>query len=171
MKKYYMIAAAAIVLLGIVFSLRLLSGEDDWICENGQWTKHGNPSAEKPETPCGGTNANNQQGKTNENEDKTSGLASENNNQIIGGPCSYEKFDGKCEVVDVVGKETVRFKFTPNEAMDLKNIGWAKESDILGKVYEESNDGIKNARKGRIFDCQMELITKGTCTPAIFSFN
>lgn len=171
MKNYYIIAAAVIVLLGIIFSLRLLSGEDDWICENGQWTKHGNPSAEKPETPCLDANVNNQQREKNENGDKTSGLASENNNQIIGGPCSYEKFDGKCEVVDVVGKETVRFKFTPNEAMDLKTIEWAKESDILGRIYEESYEGIKNAWKGRILNCQMEIITRGTCTPTIFSFN
>jgi len=37
----------------IIFILRLLSGEDNWICQNGEWVKHGNPSAQKPTTPCG----------------------------------------------------------------------------------------------------------------------
>ncbi len=33
--------------------VRLFSGEDDWICENGQWQAHGRPSAAKPTTGCG----------------------------------------------------------------------------------------------------------------------
>jgi hypothetical protein len=27
--------------------------EDDWVCENGQWTWHGNPDNPKPSFPCG----------------------------------------------------------------------------------------------------------------------
>jgi hypothetical protein len=27
--------------------------EDSWICSNGEWVKHGNPSAPKPEGQCG----------------------------------------------------------------------------------------------------------------------
>lgn len=30
-----------------------LSNEDDWICVNGQWIEHGNPSAPKPTKQCG----------------------------------------------------------------------------------------------------------------------
>lgn len=34
---------------------RLLSGnEDTWLCEKGQWVKHGNPSDEMPAKECGG---------------------------------------------------------------------------------------------------------------------
>lgn len=47
-------------LLGIIFvaaivwfGIRFFSGnEDTWICQNGEWVKHGNPSASMPETPC-----------------------------------------------------------------------------------------------------------------------
>lgn len=46
-----LILSIILVLLGI-FTLRLLSGEDNWICENGQWVKHGNPSAPMPEKEC-----------------------------------------------------------------------------------------------------------------------
>ena len=42
-------AAAAIVL-----GLRLCSGDEDtWLCQDGQWIKHGNPSFPKPTGPCG----------------------------------------------------------------------------------------------------------------------
>lgn len=43
------LAAAAIIIIGI----RFLSGEDNWICQNGQWVKHGKPSAPMPTEGCG----------------------------------------------------------------------------------------------------------------------
>ena len=48
---YFIIAGifAAIFTIG---SLRLISGEDDWICDNGQWIKHGQPSAPQPTETC-----------------------------------------------------------------------------------------------------------------------
>lgn len=36
----------------IIGGIRLFSGEDNWICQNGQWVKHGNPSFEAPKTEC-----------------------------------------------------------------------------------------------------------------------
>ena len=41
-----------IVVLIILF-IRILSQEDDWICVDNDWIKHGYPSAPKPTTPCG----------------------------------------------------------------------------------------------------------------------
>lgn len=35
-----------------VLTFRLLSGEDNWICQNGQWVKHGNPKAPMPSSSC-----------------------------------------------------------------------------------------------------------------------
>lgn len=35
-----------------MFSLKLFSQEDDWICVDGEWIKHGYPSAPKPTEPC-----------------------------------------------------------------------------------------------------------------------
>lgn len=34
--------------------IRLFSGEDNWICQNGIWIKHGKPSSSKPSTACPG---------------------------------------------------------------------------------------------------------------------
>jgi hypothetical protein len=42
------------VIAAVIFFLRFVVGgsEDDWICDNGQWVKHGVPSAPMPEEPC-----------------------------------------------------------------------------------------------------------------------
>ena len=54
-KGIAMIPLILIVLLvatvGVV-SLRLLSGEDSWICQDGVWVMHGNPTKGPPSTPC-----------------------------------------------------------------------------------------------------------------------
>ncbi len=56
-KGIALISLILIVLLigvGGLFSVRFFLGgnEDDWICNNGRWVKHGNPSAQKPDNPC-----------------------------------------------------------------------------------------------------------------------
>lgn len=54
MNKLALLAAGLVLIVGGgIFTVRFLSGEDDWICQNNQWVKHGNPSAPKPNTPCG----------------------------------------------------------------------------------------------------------------------
>lgn len=35
-----------------VLAVKGLSQEDDWICVDGQWVKHGVPSAPMPTEPC-----------------------------------------------------------------------------------------------------------------------
>lgn len=40
------------ILLFTVFGLRLFSGEDDWICQDGQWVMHGHPDAPMPTKSC-----------------------------------------------------------------------------------------------------------------------
>jgi len=51
-KKLSIAIAAVIFALAMLFGFRLLSGEDDWICQNGEWVEHGKPEAPKPTTPC-----------------------------------------------------------------------------------------------------------------------
>ncbi len=43
-----------LIIIVVIFLLRFVIGgsEDDWICDNGQWVKHGVPSAPMPEDPC-----------------------------------------------------------------------------------------------------------------------
>lgn len=35
-----------------IFTLRLFSGEDNWLCQNGQWVAHGHPNFSAPKTIC-----------------------------------------------------------------------------------------------------------------------
>ena len=53
MKFVYLAIVALVILL---FSARLISGEDDWICANGKWIKHGKPLTPAPTTQCGKKN-------------------------------------------------------------------------------------------------------------------
>src|SRR3990167_531808 len=59
MKKPLLIIIAGITLVVAVAAfLRFAIGgpEDEWLCQGGQWVKHGNPSAAKPTTGCGNAN-------------------------------------------------------------------------------------------------------------------
>jgi len=53
-KKYIvLIFAVVVIMVAGLLGIRFFSGEDNWICENGQWIKHGNPSAPMPTQGCG----------------------------------------------------------------------------------------------------------------------
>lgn len=41
-----------LIVAAVVFGLRVLSPEDSWECQDGQWQRHGNPSSPMPTTPC-----------------------------------------------------------------------------------------------------------------------
>lgn len=53
MKKVLLaiIALLIIVFLAVV-AARVFTKEDDWICQSGEWVKHGNPSTPKPTGIC-----------------------------------------------------------------------------------------------------------------------
>jgi len=51
-KTVYGILAALVAVLVVILGLRAFFGEDDWICQNGQWTAHGQPNLPAPERPC-----------------------------------------------------------------------------------------------------------------------
>lgn len=48
------IYAGIVFFMILIGGLRLLSGEDDWMCKDGQWVMHGHPSSPMPssEPPC-----------------------------------------------------------------------------------------------------------------------
>lgn len=46
--------AALILFLSVIARFLLGGAEDEWICVNGSWVRHGNPSTPKPsDTTCG----------------------------------------------------------------------------------------------------------------------
>ena len=54
MKKTLKICLIVILIIFMLFFIRFVIGgsEDDWICVNGEWVKHGVPSAPMPTGPC-----------------------------------------------------------------------------------------------------------------------
>lgn len=53
MKKLLIISTLLIIVAVLAVRFILGGNEDTWICQNGEWVKHGNPDFPKPETVCG----------------------------------------------------------------------------------------------------------------------
>jgi putative hemolysin len=54
MKNVWIATVVIVVALGAIIGFRLFSGDEDtWLCEDGTWVKHGNPTAEMPTSGCG----------------------------------------------------------------------------------------------------------------------
>ena len=51
-KIFKWIIFIALLVAAFVLGMRFATGEDNWICKDGKWVKHGNPSAAKPAIPC-----------------------------------------------------------------------------------------------------------------------
>lgn len=51
-KLIYTVLVLIFFLVMAVFSIRLFSGEDNWVCQSGQWVKHGQPDFPAPQTEC-----------------------------------------------------------------------------------------------------------------------
>jgi len=49
--RFILLAIILSIFLGI-FTLRLFSGEDNWVCQNGQWIAHGHPDFAAPKSIC-----------------------------------------------------------------------------------------------------------------------
>lgn len=44
-----------VFVFGILFARFILGGdEDSWICDKGEWVRHGNPKTARPNLPCEG---------------------------------------------------------------------------------------------------------------------
>jgi len=53
-KKFIYVLIIVFAVIGIVLAIRFLSGpEDTWLCQDGRWLKHGQPSAPMPVSGCG----------------------------------------------------------------------------------------------------------------------
>lgn len=54
-RKLILTILVPLLIIGVFFFLRFIVGgsEDDWICVNNQWVKHGNPKDSAPTGSCG----------------------------------------------------------------------------------------------------------------------
>lgn len=51
-KLIYTAIVLVFFMLLTIFSLRAFSGEDNWVCDSGEWIKHGQPSYPAPTVEC-----------------------------------------------------------------------------------------------------------------------
>lgn len=51
-KTRFIIFIIILSIFAAIFTLRLFSGEDNWVCQNGQWIKHGSPNFSAPKSIC-----------------------------------------------------------------------------------------------------------------------
>lgn len=111
---------------------------------------------------------------------------------IIGGPCQYNRYQGKATIESIQPKQMaqdgltplrgrpfaqryeVTFSFSPDQ--EVKE-SWVQ---VEGKhfplrLHNLQNPGPKFLEKygieqGKTFDCYLKVITKGSCTPILFEF-
>jgi putative hemolysin len=50
--KLILVPLGLILIIGIIAFQRFRSSEDSWVCEDGTWVKHGNPSSPMPSYAC-----------------------------------------------------------------------------------------------------------------------
>ena len=51
-KWLYIILSIILFIVVLLGGMRLFSGEDNWVCQNGAWEKHGQPDFPAPVTEC-----------------------------------------------------------------------------------------------------------------------
>lgn len=51
-KSTVVILIALVTIFGVAIITRLYSPEDTWVCKDGQWVKHGVPTASAPDEVC-----------------------------------------------------------------------------------------------------------------------
>ncbi len=75
-QKHLTVLVAVIFFIVCFAALRFLTPEDTWICENGSWQKHGNPSESQPNKNCGtSTNTTTENNTNNQNNETAASTA------------------------------------------------------------------------------------------------
>jgi len=89
----------------------------------------------------------------------------------VGGPCSYLKYDGFSEVVAIDGVEyQLRFELPEEPGSDHREKGLIPADQLSGRIFHEgvNSPGLSGAKTGDRFHTQVSVITEGTCTPVMF---
>jgi hypothetical protein len=103
--------------------------------------------------------------------------------RVIGGPCQYKSYKGLAKITSITRTEApdrhaderyeVRFHFFPDQKIEETFIHIEDKQFLLldnlllpRREFLEGHD----IKVGKEFDCLMEVIQKGTCTPVLFKF-
>jgi hypothetical protein len=105
-------------------------------------------------------------------------------NRVVGGPCEYKLYAGHAKIISISRaiefagssrkKYEVKFSFTPNlkiEESFAQTEG--REYPLLLKNNSYPDQAFLEKYRievGKMFDCVMKVIVRGTCTPILFEF-
>ena len=110
-----------------------------------------------------------------------------NSQTVFGGPCEYSVYKGKARIVSINKRHVpnssyrsslenydVKFCFSPDVEIEDANVV------VEGKQYRMMLDNSRypgpkflikyGIEVGKIFKCNMKVISSGTCTPILFQF-
>jgi len=103
---------------------------------------------------------------------------------MVGGPCQYRSYPGQAEIISVSKSEAapvsagerydVIFRFIPDGPIEEL---FARADDRSFSLLPDRVNPPDRAfvekfdiRPGKRYECTLQVITKGTCTPLIFDF-
>ena len=101
-----------------------------------------------------------------------------------GGECEYKQYEGRAKIVSIEQKNKppdhphdifeVKFSFSTDQVIEER---FAQTEGRKFELLLDNSDypGPKFLEKygvkvGKVFECYMKVITKGTCTPILFEF-
>ena len=103
---------------------------------------------------------------------------------LIGGPCEYKIYEGRAKIISINArtdsgdtsdeKYEVKFAFYPDQKI-IEPYVQTEDKEYLLLLTNSSYPGKYFLMKygieaGKVFDCHIKVITKGTCSPVIFEF-
>ncbi len=103
---------------------------------------------------------------------------------ITGGPCTYKDYPGTATITSITPapntygaarqKYVVKFSFA-TDAEIQEEFARAEGKEFELRLVNSTYPGPKflekyDIRVGKVFDCVMKVIVKGTCSPRVFEF-
>ncbi|MEA1901564.1 MAG: hypothetical protein U9N47_12565 [Thermodesulfobacteriota bacterium] len=103
---------------------------------------------------------------------------------LAGGPCEYKQYKGQAKIISITQKrkphnyphEIYEVKFAFNSDQEIQeNFAQTEGKEFVLLLNNSNYPGPKFLEKyeiqvGKVFDCHMKVITRGTCTPVVFEF-
>lgn len=103
---------------------------------------------------------------------------------LVGGQCEYKQYEGRAQIISITKiadsvtdpneRDEVKFAFIPNREIE-ESFVQIEGREFLLMLSNSSYPGSRFLEKygievGKVFDCHLKVITKGTCTPVLFEF-
>jgi hypothetical protein len=104
--------------------------------------------------------------------------------RVVGGQCDYKRYEGHARVISITKivdsisysreRYEVKFVFIPDEEIK-ESFAQIEGREFLLMLGNSSYPGPKFLEKygievGKVLDCHLKVIIKGTCTPILFEF-